>query len=334
MLKSTGPADSRTRDVWDPGQGRNAGRAGLPCAADTAAGRWAGTGLPDDLAMPPATAPPDRLPPGRTIARERPAPRSFPKPPLLKPGRPRGSAEWRGGTRRPLLAAGGVLIALVCAALGAVVANRAPRPVAFLAVARLVPVGMIVTAADLETVSIPPVAGLDVMRLRDARQVVGRRATEDLQPGSLLVPGDLASRGGLPKGVALVGTSLAVDQMPADLATGERVLVVLCRTKGAADSSPTSWGSTMGMVSGASGAASDGAVPSPTGPPGSVLTRATVVSLTAPGGSLGLSAARSTDYVATLEVPEAAAAAVTAASAMGDIGLAVIAGSDDARMGR
>ena len=101
---------------------------------------------------------------------------------------------------------------------------------AFLAVAHPVPAGMTVTASDLETVSVAPVAGLDAMPLQDAGQVIGHRATEELEPGSLLVPEDLAPQQGLPVGIALVGTSLAVDQMPADLIAGERVLVVLSGT--------------------------------------------------------------------------------------------------------
>jgi len=110
------------------------------------------------------------------------------------------------------------VIVLSCGALGAVVANRAPRPVALLAVAHLVPAGVTVTASDLGTVSVAPVAGLDAMPLQDAGQVIGRRAAEELEPGSLLVPAELAPQRGLPAGVALIGTSLAVDQTPADLA--------------------------------------------------------------------------------------------------------------------
>ncbi len=219
---------------------------------------------------------------------------------------------------------------LVCAALGAVVANRAPRPVAFLAVTHLVPVGMMVTASDLEAVSIAPVAGLDAIPLRDAGQVIGHRAIELLEPGSLLVPGDLTSERGLPAGTALVGASLAVNQMPTELAPGQRVLVVLTGTASAGEDSATSSGSAVGTPSADGGSASGGSVPSPTGPPGSVLPQATVTSISAPGGLSGTSGAESAAFVATLEVPEAAAATVTAASAAGDISLAVLGGSDDA----
>jgi hypothetical protein len=224
------------------------------------------------------------------------------------------------------LAAGGALIVILCGALGAVIANRSPRPEALLAVAHLVPVGMVVTAADLSTVSIAPVPGLEAIPLQDASQVIGHRATEALEPGSLLVPGDLASGQGLPAGTALVGTSLAVDQLPSGLATGEPVLVVLSGTAGE--------GSVTGSTpSSPATSASGSSVPSPTGPPGSVLTKATVVSISAPASSSATGASGSA-YVATLDVPQVAAAAVAAASAAGDVSLAEIGKSDNPRESR
>lgn len=217
---------------------------------------------------------------------------------------------------------------LVCAAAGATVANRGPKPVEFLAIAHLIPAGMSVTPSDLVTVSISPVAGLDAIPLRDAGQVLGRRVSEDLEPGSLVVPGDLTSKHGLPAGVALVGTSLAVDEMPTGLAAGQRVLVVLSGTSGATDTSPADLSSSAVTPSSANGSAIAGSVPSPTGPPGSILTKATVISISAPSGSSDLTVSQSTSLLATLEVPQAAAAAVTAASAVGNVSLAVIGGSD------
>jgi hypothetical protein len=199
--------------------------------------------------------------------------------------------------------------------------------VEFLAIAHLVPAGMSVTASDLVTVSISPVAGLDAIPLRDVGQVLGRRVTEDLEPGSLVVPGDLTSKHGLPAGVAL-GTSLAVDEMPTGLAAGQRVLVVLSGTSGATDTSPANFSSSAVTPSAANGSAIAGSVPSPTGPPGSILTKATVISTSAPGGSSDLTGSQSTSLLATLEVPQAAAAAVTAASAVGNVSLAVIGGFD------
>ena len=287
------------------------------------AGRWAGTWLLDDHSMPLATAPTDRSLPGRSSPQGHAGPGSFAKPPLLQRGRLRGHNAGRG-RRRPLLAVGGALVVLVCAGLGAMVANRAPRPVSFLAVARLVPGGTTVSASDLEAVSISAGSGIDAIPLRDAGQVIGHRVTEDLEPGSLLVPADLAPQKGLATGVALVGTSLAVNEMPTGLSAGQRVLVVLSGTSAASDSSPTGPASTGGPVSTGNAPTGAGTVPSPTGPPGSVLAKATVVSVATAGSSSGLAAGQATTLVATLEVPEAAAAAVTAASAVGSVSLAVI----------
>ena len=210
------------------------------------------------------------------------------------------------------------------------VANRAPRPVGLLAVARLVPVGTAVSASDLETVSIASASGIEAIPLRDASQVIGHRATEDLEPGSLLVPSDLAPQMGLAAGVALVGATLAEDEMPADLSAGQRVLVVLSGTSGAAGGSPVGSGLDANTPDNGNGSAGAGAAPSPTGPPGSVLAKATVVSVSTAGGSSGLAGAQSASLVATLEVPEAAAAAVTAASAAGDVSVAVIGSPDGA----
>lgn len=260
--------------------------------------------------------------PGRNFPKGRASRRAFPRPPRAQTRRPSGLTEGRG-RRRPLLAAGGVAIVLACGALGAVVANRAPRPVVLLAVAHRVPAGVPVTASDLETVSVAPVAGLDAIPLLDAGQVIGRRAAEELEPGSLLVPAELSPQQGLPADVALIGTSLAVDQMPAELTAGERVLVVLSGTNGVGSSLATD------TASAAGGTSSRASVPSPTGPPGSVLCRATVISVSSPVSSSGLAGTPATTSVATLEVPEAAAGAVTAASAAGDVSLAVVGGSDD-----
>ena len=208
---------------------------------------------------------------------------------------------------------------LLCGALGALIAGRAPRPLGFIAVAQLVPAGMTVTASDLAAVTMLPSAGLDAMPLRDASRVVGRRAALPLEPGSLLVPSDLTSVGGPPPGNALVGTSLSVNQMPMGLTAGQRVLVVLSGTAASI--------SGLTPASGASGASSGQAAGSPTGASGSVLARATAISISVAGASSAIAGAAPTAFLVTLEVPEAEAASVAAASASGDVSLAALGGS-------
>jgi len=194
-----------------------------------------------------------------------------------------------------------------------VIAGRTPRSAEFLLVAQFVPAGMPVVSADVETVAMTPAPGLAAIPLRDAAQVVGRRATEPLAPGSLLVPSDLSSHRGLPAGRALVGTSLSINQLPAQLADGQVVLVVF---------------SGIGGSDGGSGANSPLTTGAQDGPAGSVLTQAVVVSVSTPSDSSGPAGANPTTFVVSLEVPEGAAAAVAAASAAGNVSLAVLGGSN------
>ncbi len=240
------------------------------------------------------------------------------------------------GRRRPLLAAGGALIVVVCGALGALISARASQRIAFLGVAQPVPAGVTVTASDLESISLTPATGLDAIPLRDAGQVVGRRASELLEPGSLLVPRDLASGHGLAAGRALVGTSLAVDQMPAGLTAGQRVLVVLSGTGSSGVDGGSGLGSGLAGGSGAdvgsssAGGASGEPAPSPTGPPGSILTQATVLSVQSASASSGTGSG-SASFTVTLDVPAAAAGTVAAASAAEDVSLAELGGSVEPR---
>ena len=276
--------------------------------------------------MPLATARTDRSLPGRVFHGGRTTARSH---------RDTSSAQGevsseQVGRRRPALAAGGALTVVLCGALGAVVSARAPQRMAFLAVAQTVPAGATVAASDLESISITPAAGLEAIPLQEAGQVVGRRAAEALEPGSLLVRSELASGLALAAGRALVGSSLAVDQMPAGLAAGQRVLVVLSGTGGSGlgTTSGLQTGSGLDEGSGAAGGTIAGPVPSPTGPPGSVLTDATVLSVLPASASSGTAGSGSSDLTVTLDVPVAAAAAVTAASASGDVSLAALGGPD------
>jgi hypothetical protein len=183
-------------------------------------------------------------------------------------------------------------------------------------VAQLVPLGTTVTAPDLETVSVNPAAGLAAIPLRDAAQVVGRRAAVALEPGALLVQADLASGPGLPAGKALVGASLSVGQLPVELAAGQAVLVVLSGTGGSGGASGPGSGSGSGST-----------VASPTAPAGSILSRAIVISVSDPSTASASAGAATATFVVTLEVPDEAAAAVAAASAAGDVSLAVMGGS-------
>jgi hypothetical protein len=180
----------------------------------------------------------------------------------------------------------------------------------YLAVATYVPQGAVVSFDDLTVVGLPPANGLGAIPAAQTASVVGRRASEPLQPGSLLVGGDVTSAGGLPSGEALVGSSLAPDQAPAGLAAGSSVLVVLSEQAGA--------------TAGLSGTAAGGAPTSGPGTSGSAALQVTVVGTVYAISLPSSDALASTDETVTLEVPQADAVAVTAASAGGDVSLAQI----------
>ncbi len=239
--------------------------------------------------------------------------------------------------RRPLVAGAGVLVVVVCTALGAIAGGRSSSRVAYLEMARFVPQGAMLTAADLESSTLAPLQGLAVLPTSDVRDVVGRYATVSLVPGTLLAAADVSSLGPLSPGEALVGAVLAGDQLPPTLAVGDRVLVVLGgQTVGAptAGSPTSSTGSTGPAATAAGGTGSAG---SPAGPGGSnghasatttgalggaagdaVLATGTVTDLFAGGSSTGNA------EVVGIEVPSADASAVAQASAAGDVSLAEI----------
>ncbi|MGD0594209.1 MAG: hypothetical protein ABSB54_11100 [Acidimicrobiales bacterium] len=216
---------------------------------------------------------------------------------------------WRAPSpeaRRPILSALGVLIVLGCALSGAEVAAHFNHRSSYLAVATFVPQGSVITSSDLTGVSLAAGSGLAAVPIAESPTVVGRRASEPLEPGSLLVPADLTSEMPIASSEALVGTSLQTDQAPAGLVAGDSVLVVL---GGQSSSLPTS-------------TESSGTAPSSSPSEADIVAVGTVYAVALPSAA---DAASSTGTEAvTLEVPAAAAAQVTAASAASEVSLAEI----------
>ena len=258
-----------------------------------------------------------------------------------------GTLREPGGRRRPLLVVAGACVVVTCAAAGAAVATRVAHRSAYLVAAAPIPLGATIDPAQLSTVAITPASGLDAIPAADAAQVVGRRTIAAIDPGALVVPGELTSGSPLPVGDALVGASLGAAQMPPGLGAGQRVLVVLSGTAGGAAPSatalPAGGGSTSSAPGSSSTAAPTGAPrrrpapsagaalgslpaadPSPDGPSGEVMALATVTAVSA-GGASATATAGATSTLVTLRLPQADAAAVTAASAAGDVSLAIVA---------
>jgi len=241
---------------------------------------------------------------------------------LARSSRRRANPE----ARRPMLAALGVLVVVACAALGAEVAAQVDHRQGYLAVATYVPQGSVITTGDLAVVSAGLSEGVQAIPQADLRTVLGRRASEPLEPGSLLVADDLTTDVPLPVSDALVGTSLSTDQAPSGLDPGDVVIVVLSGT-----GSPVGTGDTSGSASsatssstGASASVSSSGRGATAGSAAStgVLAVGTVYALALP--SANDPAGTSSDETVTLEVPRTDAEAVAAASAAGDVSLAEV----------
>jgi len=120
------------------------------------------------------------------------------------------------------------LLAIVIAALGSVTLFRALGPAhEYLALARDVPIGAQLTAADLTVVRLSASPGLTPVPAHQADEVVGRYAAVPLLRGTLLTPDHLTTERVPGPGEHLVPVSLPRDQLPGrSLRAGDHVMLV------------------------------------------------------------------------------------------------------------
>lgn len=196
------------------------------------------------------------------------------------------------------LAAGGVVLVVVCALVfteGWLQAgNRQPA----LALARPVAAGQVITPGDLETVRVS--AAGPVSLVPASSQVAGSTAAVAMPAGTLLTESDI----GTPppaKGQVRLGVALKPGQYPPDLAAGENVDVL---------STPAS-GSSSGSA-GAGGSSGSGSAALPVG-------QAVALSVSPAPASGG-----SGETVVELQVSQDAMPQVASAAATGQITLAAI----------
>lgn len=96
-----------------------------------------------------------------------------------------------------------------------------------LAVARDVPVGATITAADLTTASVAKDSALSPIPASDRSQIVGMVAQVGLVKGELLTRGQVGPSSGFTDGQQLVALPLKQGQFPArGLTPGQKVLIV------------------------------------------------------------------------------------------------------------
>jgi hypothetical protein len=208
---------------------------------------------------------------------------------------PPGQGPRRGRRRSVPLAAGGVVLVVVCALVFAEGWLAAGHRQPVLALAQPVAAGQVITAADLETVRVSAAGPVSLIPASRQAEVVGSTAAASLPAGTLLAGSDIGTPPPL-KGQVRLGLALKPGAYPPDLAAGQDVDVLA--TPAAA----------------ASGSSSSGAAPAalPVG-------EAVVLSVSPAAASSG-----SGDTVVEIQVPADAMPQVAAANAAGQIALATI----------
>jgi hypothetical protein len=165
-----------------------------------------------------------------------------------------------------------------------------------LVAANNVPAGGVLTSSDLRSAQMSIGTGVNFISAADGNQVVGRAVTSAITAGTLLVPSDVTGNPGPPSGRAVVGLALKPGQYPANIETGDRVLVVI-NNGGSTSSGPTN---------------------SATSPTTTAPVEATVVGVDqAPANS-------SESIVVSVQMPQGSGAAVASAASGGDVALVVV----------
>ncbi|MFI9272694.1 SAF domain-containing protein [Kitasatospora sp. NPDC052896] len=183
------------------------------------------------------------------------------------------SRSLRARRRRPAVIAMAAALIAAGGLGGAVLYNSTGQRIAVLALARDVPYGQPLTAADLVVARIASDPALAPVTAADEQLAIGQRATTDLHRGALLLVADITRALVVQPDQQVVGVSLKRGQLPAgDLEAGQQVVLVLTgdpSTGGLPGGSPTTMNA---VVADASKPDSDGgqvvnvAVPASNGP--------------------------------------------------------------------
>lgn len=134
-----------------------------------------------------------------------------------------------------------IVLAVVCALAAAWAVNSASDRTKVLAVARDVPAGQALTAADLTVAEVSADAALSPVPAADKTSVIGKRTAVDLRKGGLLLSSQLAAGTGLGDDQEQVGVQIKRGMAPAGtLAPGDKVKAVTTPAQG--DELPKSGG--------------------------------------------------------------------------------------------
>lgn len=130
--------------------------------------------------------------------------------------------------RRPGWIAAGVAMIAVGGLISWQVITTVGSSAEYLAVARPVPVGAVVTREDLAVVRISVDPQLNPIPAAEVQTVIGKHAAVELVPRNLLTPTQLTDRAAPGPGQQLVGLSLSPEQAPTKrLKPGAPVLLII-----------------------------------------------------------------------------------------------------------
>jgi hypothetical protein len=136
------------------------------------------------------------------------------------------------------------MIALAAALIGAGILasaalyNREDHQIPVVMVTAAVPVGAVITSADVGTTTVAAGPGVAMIPARELSQVVGLVAATSLRPGTLLAPSELTSKLSPGPGQDLVPVAVKPSGLPASgLGPGDQVLVVATPASGGGSAS-------------------------------------------------------------------------------------------------
>ena len=145
----------------------------------------------------------------------------------VHPGAVRPSRLNAGRRRRPAVWIAGVALIAVGAAVATSAALSAGAKHDVLALARSVPAGRLLTAADVRTVRVAADSSVATVPAADESSVVGQRTAVDLVANSLLTNAALGGAAVPAKGQALLGVALKPGQLPArSLSRGDQAELI------------------------------------------------------------------------------------------------------------
>ncbi|MFI7122650.1 SAF domain-containing protein [Amycolatopsis sp. NPDC049868] len=165
-------------------------------------------------------------------------------------GSPSRTAARRGRRRRLPHLVAGVLLVVLCVGGAVWWTTSTQDRVPVLALAKPVPLGHVLTPADLRSIDVSAAPGVALIPADRAESVLGQPMATGLGAGALLTP-DAVGAAAIPAvGRAVVAVVVKPGQAPPELAAGAPVTVVVTTTAGSStgQSPGTSWRATVVRV--------------------------------------------------------------------------------------